>query len=199
MMSQANMILISYIQNSPLPALLDDLSSDVQSRWLVHNDLKGSNLLVARTNTRLSTSVLVVDWESGGLGDRAWDVGSILADFLAAWILSIPVPTLVPSGVEALSEGARNPLQVMRPTISEFWSGYSSELPTDTAEHLLERAVQFSGARLLQTAFELTQFERYVGAAALHLLQVALNLLQSPPEAGIRMLGLFGGSRIGTG
>jgi hypothetical protein len=59
-----------------------------------------------------------------------------------------------------------------------------------TAEQWLLRAVQYAGARLLQTAYELMQTAIQLTGNAVCLLQVSLNFLQRPREAAAHVLGL---------
>ena len=59
-----------------------------------------------------------------------------------------------------------------------------------TANATLLRAVAFSGARLVQTAYEVSQAANTMPAQSVLLLQVSANLLADPESAQVQFYGI---------
>jgi Phosphotransferase enzyme family len=167
----------------------------LQREWrrtaMIHGDARWENLIaVPRAGASRRTRIKLVDWESGGIGDPSWDVGSVFGDYLSTWLLSIPVSGS--SSPERLLELARLPLKSMQPSVNAFWRAYvrGMALQGPTGVDALVRAVRYSAVRLVHTALEQTQSSsRPTGSVGL-ILQLSYNILQRPEEASARLLGL---------
>jgi Ser/Thr protein kinase RdoA (MazF antagonist) len=183
--SAANLELIKILQAADgLGDRLDELRDGWRVETLMHQDLKWDNCLVA-ADDRLH----LVDWEVAVAGDPHWDLGSALAQYLSFWLFSIPVTgSEPPARFPAL---ARYPLDAMKGALRACCEGYA-EAAGSTAfdEEALERAVAYAGARLIQTAFEASQFGQQLDSAAVLHLQLGANLIQRPDAAAGRLLGL---------
>lgn len=59
---------------------------------LIHGDVKLDNVLVESAGSR----VVLVDWEMGGSGDPAWDLGALVGDLLSRWLVSAQVRCAAP-------------------------------------------------------------------------------------------------------
>ena len=94
----------------------------------MHGDLRWDNCLAfAPAGRRRRTRVLLVDWEFAGPGRPAYDVGTVLAEYLRSWVGSIPI--LEPANpVDSPAQAAR-PLQRMRPAMQAFWAAYAAASP----------------------------------------------------------------------
>ena len=105
-----------------------------------------------------------MDWELVNIGDPAWDLAGVLQDFLVHWTHSMPVSTTLT--VNEMTAQARHPLASLRPAIRAVWQGYRSAagLESTEAEALLDRAVAFSAARLIQSVHELSDESEHLGA-----------------------------------
>jgi len=73
------------------------------------------------------------------------------------------------------------------PAAPALWDAYGGDAD------LLERSIRFAGARLVQTAYERTQEERAMSAAAAAELRDGRALLVDPGEAGPRLLEVVAG------
>jgi aminoglycoside phosphotransferase (APT) family kinase protein len=189
--SEANVALIRSLQGAPgLEDLLEELRMDWRPACITHNDYKADNCVVVRGRDGRGTGVRLVDWEIGGPGDPAWDAGSVLGDYLSAWLSSIPITGTDPP--ERFAEIARFPLSRMRPALGAFWESYSKHAALDAtaSDRLLVRAARFSAARLIQSAFEQTQHTSVLTGTTLCLVQVAVNVLRRPHEAAVRLMGI---------
>jgi len=191
-LSTTSVELIKIIQHAPsLGRRLDDLRSEWIPSALIHQDFKWDNVIVLKTSrARRSTCLKLIDWEGAVDGDPCWDVGSALSSFLSTWLFSIPVTGESPP--EDFPGLAAYPLEAMQPAILRCWRSYITELRADpaTVRRRLLRSVEYAGARLVQTAFEVSQVSMNLnGAIVLHL-QLAQNVLERSAEAAVQLLGL---------
>jgi hypothetical protein len=153
---------------------------------LVHGDVRWENCLaLPAPGRRRRTRLLLVDWELAGRADSAFDVGSALAEYLQAWVVSVPMIEAVDPG--QLVAGARHPLSSMRPAMHAFWSAYRTASPQPPP---LRRVVELAAARLLQTAVEMSQRLASATAHAVTVVQLAENMLRRPDVAAGPLLGL---------
>lgn len=184
--SAANVELIKIVQNADgLGERLDALRRGWRAETLIHQDVKWDNCLVAADGR-----VCLVDWEVAVAGDPHWDLGSALSQYLRFWLFSIPVTgSEPPARFPAL---ARYPLDAMKEALRACCDGYArardgSAAPPDEA---LRLTVAYAGARLIQTAFEVAQFDQKLDSAAILHLQLGANLMQRPEDAAERLLEL---------
>jgi Ser/Thr protein kinase RdoA (MazF antagonist) len=165
---------------------LTGLRDDDHRDAFVHGDLRWENCVaIAAPGSKRRTRTLLVDWELAGRGETALDVGTVLAEYLGAWVGSIPIVEMAAPG--RLLFQARYPLRRMQPAVDAFWSAYrgsSSKPPT------LQRVMELTAVRLLQTAVERAQVLAAPSAHLVTLLQLAENILLEPEAAGHTLLGL---------
>jgi serine/threonine protein kinase len=189
-MSSATVTLIRILQQfEELGRMLDELLANWRIESLIHNDLKSQNCIVLKGRRRRHR-IKIVDWEFAGPGDPCWDVGSVFASYLSTWLLSVP---MLGSEFDTRNLAlARLPLERMQPAIRAFWAAYVTErrLESEQAPTELARAVSYSGARLLQTAYEHTQSAQEMSAEIVGLVQLALNVMARPWEACGGLLGI---------
>jgi aminoglycoside phosphotransferase (APT) family kinase protein len=191
--SNANLHLITSIQRFPLYCgLLDALRSEWRHETLVHYDVKLENLLVVRTpaSAKANYGIAIVDWELAGLGDPAWDVGSLFGEILTFWLSSIPLTRDQPS--QPRVDLARFPLQRLQRAMGVLWQSYirSACLEPAASFEFLIRAVKYAGARMIQSTFERCQALTHLPANATHSLQFAFNILQQPLPTAVHLLGI---------
>jgi Ser/Thr protein kinase RdoA (MazF antagonist) len=176
-------------QDQAMAAALDRLRQDWAPKTVVHNDLKGDNILVKRI-TEERTSVHLVDWELIQIGDAAWDVGTVFRDFLDYWLLSVPLSGDLTA--EQMLQGAQIPLSNIHPATRAFWRAYHSaaQLDGDILGPFLLRSVRFAAARLAQGAYELSLSRQYPSNYALAMLQLATNILADPRDSALHLFGI---------
>jgi Phosphotransferase enzyme family len=162
-----------------------------QYKAYTHGDVRWSNILVLRhTDAGRMPMLQIIDWETSGLGDPAWDVASMFAENLSSWL------TLIPKGLP--SDTYRNlrlagyPTDCLQRTIAHFWDGYTETVPLDRSAQadLLERAVRFTAARLLARAIELDHRASSCSIDAVTHLQVGAQILARPTAVTLALLGL---------
>jgi aminoglycoside phosphotransferase (APT) family kinase protein len=152
----------------------------------VHGDLRWDNCLaVAAPGSRRRTRVLLIDWELAGRGAAAYDVGTVLAEYLRVWVGSIPI--IEPSDPGRLVSQAKHPLSRMQPAMAAFWSGYRRASPRPPP---LRRVIELGAVQLLQTAVERAEGQAAVSAHVVTLVQLADNMLRQPEGAAMNLMGL---------
>jgi Ser/Thr protein kinase RdoA (MazF antagonist) len=186
-LSEAAQDLVARLQASQrLCGALRRIAADGADGTLVHGDLRWDNCLaVAAPQSRRRTRLLLVDWEHGGHGDAAFDVGTVLGEYLRVWVISITIPE--PSDPSRLLSQARYPLRRMQPAIHAFWTGYRAANPRCPP---LRRVIELAALHLLQTAVEYARGLPSLSVHAGALVQVADNLLRWPEDAASSLLGL---------
>ena len=160
---------------------LESVHSLWQPSTFVHNDLRFDNCLLI--GDFATATVKIVDWELAGLGDPAWDLGCVFADYLAAWVASmdiVPGPT-----PDRLARTAKLPFPRVHKAVRTFWCEYVTTRGVDVrpANALLDAAIRFTGARLLQIAYEQNVGRMSTAARTILLVQLASNILVSPDRA----------------
>jgi hypothetical protein len=191
--SPANYEILKILQaQEGLSRQLDGLRPLWRPETIIHNDIKSDNILVtpAKDQSSGAVEVRLVDWELVQIGDPAWDVAGVLQDFVLFWILSM---TAMTASLEDLVQSARYPLPVLQAAIRAFGRGYRSGAGLESAEGnaLFARAVRFSAARLIQSAYEMAQTLMSLPAQSVLLLQISANLLADPEAGQMQLYGLF--------
>jgi hypothetical protein len=155
------------------PQLADGLAA-LRETWtadvLVHGDLKWENVLVSGTEP---PRVHLVDWEEGGVGDPAWDVGGMLHTYLRDWVIARETPNMDDGDL----------LRAMPPSAAALWDGYRTTARPEDPAALLMRSIGMAGARLLQTAYEDVAGRAGLTDRAVALSQLAANVLARPRDA----------------
>jgi hypothetical protein len=175
-------------QHPEFQTLLDAIGAEWRFDSLIHGDMKWDNVLVFPAPGG-DLDFRIVDWEMADLGDADWDVGAILQSFLTVWILSMPIASGLPP--ERYVAMAAQPIELMRPVLQAFWKAYAATRGFAHAEQrrALERSMRFGAARLVWAVFERRLYTTQLDPAAFALLQVSLNILKSPAQAVVDLLG----------
>jgi aminoglycoside phosphotransferase (APT) family kinase protein len=160
----------------------------VQAAWrpgpVIHADVRWSIWVpYAPPAARRRTRVALVDWELAQLGEPAFDVGSMLAEYLVAWVTSIAVVDRDDPARYAL-----RPLTGMQPAMRGFWDAYVSA--AGGRRPPVRRVVEWAAARVVQYAWERTAAQPRLEPMAGPLLQLSLGMLRRPLEAAARVLAL---------
>lgn len=170
-----------------------ELASSWGAEAVVHGDIRFENVLIPSAGPEdvEGMKVWLVDWEMVQIGDPAWDFAGALHDFLVHWVRTMPLEGELSAAERAAQ--ARCPIASLRPMIRALWSGYRRGygLASAEAEALLSRAVAFSSARLIQSAYEMAaEADRLPGESVI-LLQLAANVLADPDRARMQLYGIF--------
>jgi Ser/Thr protein kinase RdoA (MazF antagonist) len=186
-LSAAALDLLARIQaNEFLRGRLQDLQAVTCADAMVHGDLRWENcMVVAAPGARRRSRLLLVDWELSGRGPAGFDIGTALAEYLTAWVGSIPMPD--PRDPSRFVNDARYPLASMRPAIHTLWTTYRSARNRPPA---LAHVVELAAVRLLQAALERARQSVELSAHTVVLAQLAAHLLRDPGGTALALLGL---------
>jgi hypothetical protein len=188
-LSAANVDLVRVVQNSDgyLP-LLRKARADWNPEHLIHGDVRMDNCILS--GSRRSGRVTIVDWELSGRGDPAWDVGTVLAEYIGAWLLSIPI--VRDTTAEQLFSFARLPFSMVRRAVGAFMTAYEVAYTAygPARGERITKAVRLAGVRLLQIAFEQLQAAHELSGQAVYVLQLSLNILKRPDQAAGAFFGI---------
>jgi tRNA A-37 threonylcarbamoyl transferase component Bud32 len=164
------------------PDLMQAVSS-IRDTWsdsaFIHGDLSLSNVMISTNGSR----IVLLDWEHAGPGDPGWDIGTVLAEWLGHWILSIPI---VPAmSISHLSSFARLPLHLISCRIEAFWTAYAKArgYPEAATNTQLLAATQFAGVRLFQKTLEHAYARTALSGHEQLLMQLGMNLVMTPERA----------------
>ena len=175
-LSAPSVELIASIQrDEPFVRALDALREDWRVEALVHRDVKWANCIAyAPAGRARPTRIKLVDWEMGGWGDPALDVGSALGEYLGC---RLRAGAAAPGGEQ--------------PAMAALWRAYAASraLAAPQADELLVRALRYAGARLVQSAYEKTQETGLASERVARGLELGRDLLLAPREACADLLG----------
>ncbi|MEU4769141.1 phosphotransferase [Actinosynnema sp. NPDC023794] len=167
--------------------LLGRLRAEWRPDCLVHADVRLDNCVVRPDMpTRVGKELCLIDWEMAMWGDPAWDVATVLSEYLSLWLDHAPVSEATPP--ERFLEHGLFTLERWQPFVRRFWAAYASGAPA--ADALWRRAVRFAAARLVQTAYESTQYLPDLPGQVVLKLQLAHNILTDPVAAGRTLFGI---------
>jgi hypothetical protein len=187
--SHGNLQAVQFMQSFPaFGTLIDALTGEWRPNCLIHSDVKGDNILLYAKPG--APSVWLIDWEMAALGDAAWDVGSMFADYLGVWLSSIPITGERPPA-QYLSL-ARFPLTRLQPALRAFWASYrvARGLTGRAATAFLLSATRNGAVRLIQRVQEQTREAIDLVANTICQLQLSWNILREPELACVHLLGL---------
>ena len=189
--SRAGRAVISMIQAAPgFGDALDSASGEWRCESVIHGDVRWDNCLVfGLAGSARRTRLKLVDWELARVGDPAWDLGSVFAEYLAAWTASLPASAEVPP--DRVLAAARMPVERIHRPVRTFWDSYcDARIGDDDLRALRLRAVRYAGCRLVQTGFERADRSTRVPTQSVICLQLGLNLLTRSREAAAHLLAL---------
>ncbi len=188
--SAANSEVINIVKSFPeFHEMLNGLQNQYEFNCLIHGDIKWENCVLYKNGDQ-QPGLKIVDWELADIGDACWDAGAIFQAYITCWLLSIPSVAGVPPS--QLMDQAKYPIDDMQPAIKAFWMSYTESLDADnkTLRELLKKSVRYGAARMIQTVYEHMSPSPHITPNAISLLQVSLNILESPDEAITELLGL---------
>ena len=133
------------------------LGTAVEMKCLVHNDVKFANCLAGDGPEE---TIHLIDWETAGIGDPAWDVAGVVQDHL-----------------QMALRGANGP--DVRAALTAFLRAYLEAYAPEDGRAFRMKISGMTGARLLQSSFE-NALSCGVSAHARVLADHAARLLQRP-------------------
>jgi thiamine kinase-like enzyme len=184
---QQAMLLI--LKNPDFCRLLNAVNSLWQPNALVHHDVKFTNFLVPlHAENQAIESVKLIDWELADYGDAAWDIACMVQSYLHVWA-STDIPD---QELQAQGSIQKVSLTQVQLCIQQFWKQYvvQAHIPLPQQYTLLLKVVNFTALKLIHTCFEATPYMQTLQPNAVKLLQIAYNILKSPENASVHLLGI---------
>ena len=179
--SEANTELLRIAQKySGFGEAFERLRIEWRRETLINGDMKLAHCILN------GQSLYLIDWEMADFGDPYWDAGAIIAEYLAAWVRSMPATPGM--SLEDSVKQARRPLTEVQPAIRAFWQSYAARMHSD--DETLDRTVRFAAARMIQDAYQSLQRADQMTTRSIRLLQLSLNILSNPVAARQGLLGL---------
>lgn len=156
---------------------------------LIHNDMKWDNCIVF-PGPDGAPRLKIIDWEMVDVGDVAWDIGAVFAAHFASAVFFSAAGQKDPA--HSLPQQAIANARAMHPALQAFWQSYLASIPlsASNADALLLRAVDYAGARLVMTAFELVVDAAAMSEHAQTLLHLSLQIMLDPAAAAHEVFGV---------
>ena len=175
-----------YQRYDSLGQAIAELENSLKPSCLTHNDLKLNNILLANDWEQGigKNTIRLIDWERCSWGDPAFDLGTLIGNYLRIWLSS-----MITNKTMSIDESLRmatNPLEVMQPSIANLVIAYLNHFP-EISEHrpdFLRRVIQCAGWDLINAIQSTLQYQKTFGNTGICMLQVAKSLL-CRPEASI--------------
>ncbi|MDB5241780.1 MAG: hypothetical protein JWP57_2405 [Spirosoma sp.] len=179
--SQAERQMVELItQNGEYMQKLETVRKQWQATSLTHGDIKPANFLINSAVSHTGEYDLrLIDWETAEIGDPCWDVAAVFQSYLFYWVMHEPL-----TGQAGPSQYGF-PLDVMQPSMRQFWQTYVGlmDWTADEARTNLLKTVGYCALKLIHTCYESIQQAPAMTPHTARMLQLSLNMLRSPEEA----------------
>lgn len=195
-MSPASRHVVALLRQSPeLYRGLAFLQAAWQPHCLLHGDIKFDNLLIQERGAE--QHLRIIDWELADIGDSAWDVAGVLVAYVQAWLLAVPVDRSQPDPA-VMIPSAPFKLEAVWPALRAFWNSYARArgFTAGQLEHQRFRCVSFAAARLVLTAFEISQASSEPSPIAERFVRLARAVFAEPQRAMVELFGLGADSTV---
>jgi Phosphotransferase enzyme family len=169
-------VMQTVLTNPDFQAMLRDARNRYDFTSLIHGDIKWMNFLVNGPKGR--EKINLIDWEIADIGDPLWDVAGIFMSILMMAVAESPYQPKDMSGFPI-----NEPIKALAPCwplMAGFWRTYLQKINYtlhDTSAGL-EKALHFTGARLIQTAIEYNMHSNELNPNANRLLLACIALFQ---------------------
>jgi hypothetical protein len=133
--------------------------------------------------------IRLIDWEKFTWGDAAYDLGTVLANYLKLWLDSLVVHREIdlPTALKL----ATVPLETLQPSLRVLCQGYHHQFPniTTASPGFWVRVFQFAGVLLIDRLLIRLEYFSPFSNGDLCTLQVGRSLIKQPTTALIQILG----------
>lgn len=162
-----------------LSASMDRLCQQWNFDEVIHGDMKWENCVVHPCAEGIF-QLKIVDWELLDFGDSAWDLGGVFHSFFLTSLLAAEFYPL--DGAEDMVGKLMLNVSSLLPAMRTLWHRYREcRWGDETAQSgFLIRAIEFSSARLLQSAFERLYNATALTMEAKRMLTVSEKIFSNP-------------------
>jgi hypothetical protein len=195
-----NSFLYFYQRDKNLKGTVTDLVVNHNRFCLTHNNFKLDNILIfnqwqeilEQTNSDNNNQafIRINNWEKCSWGDPAFDVGTVIADYLLLWLNSLILHSEIK--LEKSLQLARMPLGTIQPSIVALTRSYINKFPKCLKEYpnFLNRVIQFTGLALIYKITTMIQSFQNFNFHMIYILKVATNLLCQPEKSFMSVFGM---------
>lgn len=180
-----------YQRYDSLKQAIAELNTAFQACCLTHNDLKLDNILLhteweqalSKAEPSSNSVIRLIDWEKWSWGDPAYDLGTILANYLKIWLSSLAIATDL--DVETALHLATIPLDAIQPSMVALTKAYLDNFPEiiERRPDFFRRVVQFTGFGLIEKIQVKLEYQEPFGNIGICMLQIAKTLLCHPEQS----------------
>ncbi|MCC0175554.1 aminoglycoside phosphotransferase family protein [Waterburya agarophytonicola K14] len=187
--------------------VIGEAIAQLEKKWLpcclTHRDFRLANILVSLScqaalneaelislSKRKDEAIIrIIDWERFSWGDPAFDLGTIIANYLKLWLGSLIVGTDI--DIRTTLSLATTPLAFIQPSLVALTNSYLAAFPEITHHNsdFLTKAIQFAGYHLIELILAKIEYREPFDNTGICLLQIAKMLLCHPQES---MMTVFG-------
>lgn len=163
---------------------------------LTHNDLGLRNILLNHRwdlppleRQESAPIVRIIDWEFLSWGDPAYDLGTVLSEYLKIWLRSLVVSRAI--NIQTALRLATTPLEKLQPSMMALMKSYVGHFPEILEHHpnFLSRVMQFTGLVMIKRIQgKLEQLDPFDNRSICSL-QIAKALLCNPEQSILNVLG----------
>ena len=149
-----------------------------QSACLIHGDIRPDNWVVSRDKVPITLKVF--DWEMSGLGDPAWDVGSVCAE---------SVIQVIRTGENAIPDASGWP-QLAASALCKFLCAYAAAQGVIDVSNLAtwSRVALLAAIRLLHVASEWSEYSYNIdGGGVDQIVEQTRNLLHNRQRVAVSL------------
>ncbi|AHJ26904.1 phosphotransferase [Nodularia spumigena CS-584] len=172
-----------YQRYDSLGQAIAELGQSVKPACVTHNDLKLNNILLQNNWQDSHNIIRFIDWERSAWGDPAFDLGTIIGNYVQIWLGSLVISNSL--SIEESLRLAITPLELLQPSIGALTKAYLNTFPEILEHHpdYLQRVVQFAGFNLIQQIQAMLQYQRSFSNMGIAMMQVAKALLSRPVQS----------------
>jgi hypothetical protein len=187
-------------QREPVIAeAIEQLNQTWLNCCLTHCDFRLVNILLslswkeeiyASTEQIKKDSIIrIIDWERFSWGDPAFDLGTIIANYLKLWLSSLFIGTDIDLST-ALSL-ATTPLEFIQPSLLALTNSYLATFPEIIKfnSNFIDRSIQFAGLHLIELILAKIEYREPFDNTGICMLQVAKMLLCHPDRSMVTVFG----------
>ncbi|GAB4529726.1 MAG: hypothetical protein Tsb0014_11830 [Pleurocapsa sp.] len=187
-------------QREPIIAeAIEQLNKTWSNSCLVHSDFRLVNILLSLSwqeqifsNTQQvekNSIIRIIDWERFCWGDPAFDLGTIIANYLKLWLSSLIVGTDI--DLRTALSLATIPLEFIQPSLLALINSYLATFPkiTKSDSNFITKAIQFAGLHLIELILAKIEYREPFDNTGICMLQVAKMLLCHPQESMVTVFG----------
>ena len=168
-----------------------EMVEKVRSSWeassLIHCDIKSANFLITYKKDG-PVELRLIDWEMADVGDPCWDVAALFQIYFLLYIYA----DIKDEAKGKDRQTSELTLQKMKPALRHFWQCYVEKMnfSEEDAKARLLKTMNFCALKLIHTCYESTVSAKELPASSAKMLQLSLNILQSPTEAVAALMGI---------